>query len=196
MLNPSPATQDNSSSNIEVRQYIDLVEDALTRVGPDYYLLPTTYRPRGITRERIYCYELYHQIRLLMRPHHTLSLHGEIDKRGHVDFAVADRANPDFVFHIPGTHTDNTLVIEVKGAVADGYRRKILKDFRTLLAFTSRYHYQAGLFVLFGHSLDELMESVGRDLRARRNHSHARFIHVITIAQAGGPCDERLLSEI
>ena len=85
-----------------------------------------------------------------------LTLHGEIDKSGHKDFRKEDRRNPDFIFHRPGTSNDNMLVVEVKGNVGGRYRRGIKKDFGTLLSFIERHHYRAGVFVLFGHSFEEL----------------------------------------
>jgi hypothetical protein len=93
------------------------MERSLESVGQEYFRLTTTYEPSGIVRERVFCYELYRRIRLTMSDDHALSLNGEIDKRGHVDFHPADQKNPDFVFHVPGTHEGNTLVVEVKGHI-------------------------------------------------------------------------------
>lgn len=49
-----------------MQEYIDLIEDALQRIADAYFLLPTIYTRAGITRERIFCYEFYHQIRCLI----------------------------------------------------------------------------------------------------------------------------------
>lgn len=179
-----------------VHEYLNLVKLALAQIEQGYFRLATTYRSSGITRERIFCYELYHLIRSNMHPHHTLSLHGEIDKSGHVDFAVQDRANPDFVFHMPGTHSANTLVVEVKGTVSHSYRKGILKDFNTLLTFTSKYQYGAGIFILFGHSFEELMEVVGPELRTLRHHPRAESVYILSIAEPHTKCEAHLLSEV
>ena len=72
--------------------------------------LKTTYEPSGIVRERAFCYELYHQLRLVQGEEHILTLNGEIDKRGHMDYENIDKKNPDFVFHIPGEIHANTIV--------------------------------------------------------------------------------------
>ena len=50
-----------------LEEYIELIMRAFSRVEPAYYRLITTYKASGIVRERIFCYELYHQMRLLMR---------------------------------------------------------------------------------------------------------------------------------
>ena len=46
-------------------KYKDLVKKALSNVSQDYFNLKVTYDSLGIVRERIFCYELYHQLRLL-----------------------------------------------------------------------------------------------------------------------------------
>jgi hypothetical protein len=187
---PQPLTRDS------VQEYLDLVKRALAQIESGYFRLTTTYRSSGITRERIFCYELYHRIRSNMRPQHTLSLHGEIDKSGHIDFAVKDRVNPDIVFHLPSTHSANTLVIEVKGTVNRRYRKGILKDFNTLLTFISKYQYRAGIFILFGHSFGELMKVVGPELRMLRSSPHAELVHILSIAEPHTKCEEHLLSDV
>jgi hypothetical protein len=108
-----------AQQNIELG-YLELIKLALGHIDAGYFKLATTYESSGIVRERVFCYELYHQIRRNMDRHHGLSLNGDIDKRGHVDFKREHRKNPDFVFHIPGEHAGNTLVVEVKGRLDCG----------------------------------------------------------------------------
>jgi hypothetical protein len=177
-----------------VKEYIDLLKKALGQIEPGYFRLVTTYNPRGIVRERIFCYELYHQIRLSMEPRHTLSFHGEIDKSGHLDFNRQDRANPDFVFHIPGTHLANTLVIEIKGSV--NKRKGILKDFDTILTFISKYRYSAGIFILYNHSFDELMDRVRQEILELRSNPNAVSVYILTIKQPRSECEENILNRI
>ena len=43
----------------------NILLEALEKVGIKYYKLETTYEPSGVVRERVFCYELYHQIRCL-----------------------------------------------------------------------------------------------------------------------------------
>lgn len=181
------------------REYINLLKRALAQIEPEYFKLATTYRRKGIVRERIFCYELYHQMRLLMPINHRLllhnelTLHGEIDKSGHRDFAKQDQANPDFVFHAPGTHAANTLVIEVKGRIT---RKGILKDFQTLLAFIGNYGYQAGAFVLYNHPFAELVNVMEQNLRELSASHTADAIYILAIARAGIQCEEHRLSSL
>jgi len=137
----------------ELQRYFDLIVDALDLVEQPYYNLATTYMSNGIVRERVFCYELYHQMRCLqeIRGEKRLSLNGEIDKRGHKDFQVEDRKNPDFVFHIPGQMEGNTFVVEVKGTIS----KDCIKDFQTISTFIQRCQYKFGVFILYNYSLDE-----------------------------------------
>lgn len=177
-----------------VRQYMELIKDAIAHVAPEYFNLKTTYEPAGIVRERVFCYELYHQIQCCMKPCHRLSLNGEIDKSGHIDFDQADRKNPDFVFHVPGSREQNTLVIEVKGTLRD--RRGIMGDFQTLLTFVSKYRYKAGVFILYNHSIDELITSVREKFKELAQLPVADSVHILTIKEARSPCNESLLSHL
>lgn len=175
-----------------IKKHIDLIKRALGRIGPGYFKLTTTYEPSRIVRERVFCYELYHQIRSQMPSDHALSLNGEIDKRGHIDFAPEDRKNPDFVFHIPGTHTGNTLVIEVKGTLKR--RDEIIEDFTTILNFIDKYQYKAGVFIIYNHSLDELLAAVGKELRALAVDPHAESVFILAAKESNAPSEEAVLS--
>jgi hypothetical protein len=168
----------------ELEIYFDLIRQGLTQVGASYYRLRTTYRPTGIVRERIFCYELYHQIRSLMGEYELLSLHGEIDKRGHRDFRREHRRNPDFVFHLPETHAGNMLVVEVKGQLGQD-NWAIIKDFETLLAFTSRYQYKAGLFLIYNHTLSELKAKLGTAVQPLADRIGAEKVRIWCSKHAG-----------
>ena len=153
---------DRNISNIiheEMQSYFTLIVDALNLVGKAYFNLATTYEPNGIVRERVFCYELYHKMRCLqeIRGITRLSLNGEIDKRGHIEFSIEDRRNPDFVFHIPGHGDDNTFVIEVKGKIN---ATDCMKDFETISTFIKRYRYKLGVFILYNHSLNEFKNAL------------------------------------
>jgi hypothetical protein len=177
-----------------VEEYRDLIKSALMRIGTSYYKIPTTYEPLGIVRERIFCYELYHQIRLMMGPNPMISLHGEMDKRGHIDFDRRDWGMPDFVFHIPGKHTANTLVIEVKGRLDKP--KGIMKDFVRILTFINRYQYNAGIFILYNHSFQEMIARIGQKLKEFQSNPNADSVYILTIKESGAECEEHLLSNI
>src|SRR5689334_2368607 len=51
-------------------------------------------------RERIYCYELYHQLRNVIGDDERYVLDGEMDKKSDPDFAGFEKI-PDFIIHVP-----------------------------------------------------------------------------------------------
>lgn len=103
-----------------------------------------------VFRERVYCYELYHQ----MRSHWPLQgryfLNGELDKSAHPILRElgAEHAKPDLLVHTPGTMAGNYAIIEVKHSMAaDGIR----KDLQTLDLFVRRVSYQRAIYLIYGH---------------------------------------------
>ena len=176
-----------------VRLYIDLLKQALSNIESDYFSIRTASAQPEIVRERVFCYELYHQVRLLMTENNRLMLtvYGEIDKSGNSDYEQEDQKNPDFVFHRPGTHEQDTLVVEVKARIdnTDG----IEKDFRTLSKFIENYGYQAGAFVLFGRSFEDLMRARGQEVKDASQKASANRIYLLTIESARAGCEEHVL---
>jgi hypothetical protein len=65
--------------------FTGILHEATARIAPEYFLLPV-YGGPSVYRERVYCYELYHQIRLLWPGDCPYRLNGEVDKRAHPYF--------------------------------------------------------------------------------------------------------------
>jgi hypothetical protein len=61
-----------------------------------------------VYRERVYCYELYHQWRCQWANDSRFELSGEADKIG--DPIIRRNAKPDFLVHVPG-EMQNLLVL-------------------------------------------------------------------------------------
>jgi len=175
-----------------VRQYVDLIKTALSQIGSDYFKVKTTYKKSGIVRERVFCYEFYHQIRKIMTDS-DLKLNSEIDKRGHPDFAPGGWKNPDFVIHTPGTNENNTFIIEVKGKLEP---KKIGEDIKKIITFIEEYQYTAGVFVLYNHSLERLKQRAGHVLMEYNSRLSANSVHILAIENHGMDCEELLLSEL
>jgi hypothetical protein len=136
-----------------------LILDATAGIAPQYFHLPVAGVETPKYRERVYCYELYHQIRKRWPTawQNSYSLGGEVDKGGNPATRgnVLDRTKPDFIFHIPG-HEINLLVVEVKpGNIA----RKgadplelISADLKKLTAFTKIGRYLSAIYLIYGGS--------------------------------------------
>lgn len=107
-------------NNVNVYDIVGTIEEALNNVGYGYYKVITSYSNEGIVRERVFCYEFYHQLRKIMGDNPFLSLCAEIDKRGHKHFQPEDRKNPDFILHNAGTFQNNELDLHANNGTNNG----------------------------------------------------------------------------
>lgn len=125
---------------------VDLLKRATHEIPAEYFRLPVTDIPLGKWRERVYCYELYHQLRCIWSKGFRYSLGGEVDKISCPNFRETKipRAKPDLLVHSPGNMRDNLAVIEVKPTVGLSTAR-VRKDIRTLKYFKSNAGYEAGV---------------------------------------------------
>jgi hypothetical protein len=122
---------------------LETLEQATRAIGESYFLLRIAGRDRPIKRERVYCYELFHQLRLALHDS-QLTLTGEPDKRGHPDFPPI---NPDFILHIPGGHESNNAAVEVECRVS---LEHLIKDLRNLKTMQER-GYRILVLLLFAN---------------------------------------------
>ena len=134
-------------------EYLSLVTDALIEatqyVEDIYFQLPVAGREEPQFRERVYCYELYHQMRRCW-PNVPHRITGEIDKNGHlwIYHGPLNNSKPDFTIHIPGRMADNLLVVEVKAfAPNDG---QIVTDLRKLTGYCRTADYFAAYYLIYG----------------------------------------------
>ncbi len=110
-----------------------------------------------VYRERVYCYELYHQMRLRW-PHDTpYYLNGEVDKAAHpiLSSLGANRVKPDLLVHQPGYMTGNFAVIEVKSSNAPV--SGINKDLKNLSLFVDTVGYKRAIYLVYGFDADDVM---------------------------------------
>ena len=99
-------------------------------------------------RERIYCYELYHQLRLSLQCF-PYTLQGEMDKNGNsIIHREIGALKPDFILHEPGTMENNLVVIEVK-PLNNTNRLQLKKDLDTLTKFLDLGYYRA-IHLIYG----------------------------------------------
>jgi hypothetical protein len=148
------------SADIASSRFMELLNIACQRIDQRWFVLPVDSRLAARStayRERVYCYELYHQLRRFSdapegiaagAPDYLLS--GEIDKAGLNVITVNGREKPDLVWHVPGT-SRNAVVIEVKPA-SRWSPRGVAKDLKTLAAFLNvpKRGYRRGVLLIFG----------------------------------------------
>lgn len=132
-----------------MKELDQLLADATSTVDQTYYKLPID-GGEPVYRERVYCYELYHQMRVRWPMHTPFVVDGEVDKRAHpilrrrgMEFAV-----PDFLIHVPGDMKLNHTVVEVKSERAS--TAGVEQDLKKLAAFRHIVGYQRGIYLFFG----------------------------------------------
>lgn len=141
-----------------IEHFFNLLAEATLKIPPHYFQLPVAGREDPVFRERVYSYELYHQLRTLLAADRELApyeLSGEIDKQGH---PVIRPCAPDFVLHIPGRMDANLVAIEVKPVNAD--QAGIEKDRKNLEYFVTDVGYRRGVQLVYGGDQDALQRFV------------------------------------
>lgn len=121
-------------------KFKSLFMEGLSALKSDFYKIENT---SGIElyRERVFCYELYHQFSLLRMKYaipEYIKFHGELSKSGHAS-QVGDIC-PDFLIHKPGSDDFNIAAIEVKVKLYGG--EKHAKDIRTLALLIDTLDYR------------------------------------------------------
>jgi hypothetical protein len=137
-----------------------MISEAASGIERLYFQLPVAQVADAIYRERVYCYELYHQLRSIWNGF-DFSLGGEVDKAGHPVFRDGPyaHAKPDFLVHRPGDMDRNLACVEVKPCVRpwDEFR----DDLKKLTWFCHNARYHRGVFLVYGI---EAGETERRDL--------------------------------
>lgn len=133
-----------------MQNFSRILSRATAAVGEVYFHLPI-HGGAPTRRERVYCYELYHQMRLLWPREEHYVLNGELDKRGHP--ALDEPSAPDFLVHLPGSWDHNYAIIEVKpcSASAKGFR----KDVQRLSNFIHDWQYQRAILLVYGGDVEQ-----------------------------------------
>jgi hypothetical protein len=130
-----------------------VLAEATQAIEPGYFRLAIDGGD-PVYRERVYCYELYHQMRLRWPQNCPFYLNGEIDKAAHpiLSNLGAGQAKPDLLIHQPGYMNGNHAIIEVKCTRARN--KGIRKDIETVALFLGRVGYQRGIYLIYGDEFD------------------------------------------
>jgi hypothetical protein len=132
---------------MEIVDVIKAIETATSGISDKYFALPVAGLEHPLSRERVYCYELYHQMRLALSQS-TFTLTAEPDKQGTPAFQKDKKPKPDLILHDPGSHENNNAVLEVECSPT---KRHLIKDLRTLKLMQSK-GYNHLIILLFGVS--------------------------------------------
>jgi hypothetical protein len=142
-----------------MEQLSEILHEATAAIGQEYFILPI-HGDAPVYRERVYCYELYHQMRLRWPDDSPYRLNGEVDKIAHPYFQGLDagKPKPDLLVHQPGSGRFNHAVIEIKNVVGQDIR----KDLEILSFFRNQLRYERAIFLIYGDRLDDALTKVQR----------------------------------
>ena len=145
-----------------MNELADVLMAATAHIGPEYFRLPV-HGGGPIYRERVYCYELYHQMRRRWPIEGPFQLNGEVDKNAHPILSQlgASYAKPDLLVHGPGDMGLNHAIIEVKSLMAKP--AGIRKDLKTLSLFRTAVGYERAIYLIYGgEELDYVCGTIER----------------------------------
>lgn len=126
-----------------------ILQQATAGIARDYFYLSLDGGD-PVYRERVYCYELYHQMRMRWPAQSSFYLNGEVDKARHPKMIELRDCfpKPDLLVHRPGYMKGNYAVIEVKCERAG--KHGIAKDLETLSFFVNEFSYQRAIYLIYG----------------------------------------------
>jgi hypothetical protein len=120
--------------------------------------MPVAELEAPIYRERVYCYELYHQLRSILPCELSYVLAGEVDKKGHpIIHETIGPYKPDFIVHRPGDMRRNLAVVEVKPANTSLAEFK--EDLNHLRQFLDEARYFGAISLVYGELRHERLEA-------------------------------------
>jgi hypothetical protein len=148
----------------DLAQFLRILAQSCAEVADGYFQLAQAAGDE-VYRERVYCYELYHQMRSRWG-NFPYSLGGEIDKSGHPLFRHGpySQSKPDFLVHVPGDMGQNLAIVEVKATTATP--EALLADIRKLAWFCGNASYSSAILLVYGDDVrfdalqDRLVEGI------------------------------------
>lgn len=126
--------------------FLQCLMKAGEKIEPHYFQISTAISNELIYRERVYCYELYHQLRNALGDDFPYKLAGEMDKAGH--HIICGDKKPDFIVHIPGRMNKNLVIIQVKPITVE--HRDLGEDIKILRRFLEEASYCCAIMLIYG----------------------------------------------
>jgi len=145
----------------DFNQFIECLKKASRRIDRHYFQLDIAGSKGSTYRERVYCYELYHQLRCVLGDNFPYKLDGEVDKAGHpVIWQRLGARKPDFIVHVPGEMNRNLVIIEVKPVTVKNRMNELTKDLETLKGFLNKAKYYRAIMLIYGDGESDLRNEI------------------------------------
>ncbi len=157
--------------------FIDQLKKAMLRVDQKYIEISIYELPDNRYRERVYCYELYHQLRIILGDAYQYNLDGELDKKAHPIFMKYKLEKiPDFIVHHRGDMEDNLAIIEVKPikSVNDSIT-KLNDDLDKIIDFIEIAEYHYGIMLIYSNGMDILNDTIIKTFKDRTEEYHNKI---------------------
>lgn len=135
-------------------EFLTYLESSCKSIEKDYFQTPVAKEleqapTERVYRERVYCYELYHQLRINIKSDFPYTLCGELDKSGHP--IIRNNSKPDFIAHVLGSMENNLLIMEVKSITNIKEKIKNLtNDYNKMSCFLNKANYYRGIMLIYG----------------------------------------------
>lgn len=134
--------------------FLESLRRATRSLDGHYFQMPVTGLEEPIYRERVYCYELYHQLRRVLPGEFRYFLAGEVDKSGHpIIHKAVGPYKPDLIVHEPGHMERNLAVVEVKAMNTS--IAQFREDLDHLRQFLLEAAYFGAIALVYGEPDDE-----------------------------------------
>ena len=169
---------DRKSETMEgdFNKFMECLKKACAKIDKHYFQLSVAGRKKPVFRERVYCYELYHQLRNALGDDFPYKLYGEVDKSGHP--VIRGEKKPDFIVHEPGKMNRNLVVIEVKPITVKDYIGRLVEDLKTLQSFIDEAKYYRAIMLVYGDGKQELPKRIISSVKRFSKRCKGRILMV------------------
>jgi hypothetical protein len=179
-------------NKIDIPDYIEILKTALEKVPSIYFSIKrnldgmlNNIKDEKVKKEieklslkyqeRTFCYELYHQLRLLQDEEDgpfnekDILIHAEIRKDSlltevYKEWKMEELDKeyiPDFIFHDDMDHTKQRLIVEVKTSPKDSIHN-YRSDLNKIHEFITNYNFQQGCLIALNQETDFIKNKVRR----------------------------------
>jgi hypothetical protein len=154
--------------------FMEQLKKALMMINENYIDISMYQLPDSKYRERVYCYELYHQLRKILGDHYNYMLDGELSKNAHpiIEKEIGAKI-PDFLIHYRNKMDHNLAIIEVKPikSVNDSITN-LNDDLDKIIDFIDIAEYQYGIMLIYSNGMDPLNDNIIKAFKDRTDEYH------------------------